>query len=158
MEFLRQPPTPAALYSQPPPSPGRCTLTAEDSVQLLASPRVQKVLNSLSPRIKLDIPKKEGGHLPAKDMLWKLSPKFRRVQEPLKKHHHRGEKGTRLHGVQAPELSPVDGALSQCQMRGSFATLTCNLNTVILPVHRPDPELQAGEPSVWSGCLPHKHP
>lgn len=35
-------------------------------------------------------------------------------------------------------------------MKGSFATVTpANLNTVILPVHRPDPELQAGEPSVW---------
>lgn len=102
--------------SETPPTPRRSLLSTSskswqmhsDCRRFCSAPSLStcaKVLNSLSPRIKLDIPKKRGATFLLKTCFGSCLPRFRRVQEPLKKHHHRGEKGTRLHGVQTPELS-----------------------------------------------------
>lgn len=76
------------------------------------------LLNSLSPRNKPDIPKKRGATFLLKTCFGSCLPRFRRVQEPQRR------EGDQTEWCSNPWVESVDAALSQCQMKGSFVTVT----------------------------------
>ena len=130
--WIKKEKTPSGILRPPPhPTPPHALYTLNLIYVLADALWLQKIqfsslplhvckglLNSLSPRNKPDIPKKRGATFLLKACFGSCLPRFRRVQEPQKR------EGDQTEWCSNPWVESVDAALSQCQMKGSFVTVT----------------------------------
>ena len=125
-----------------------CSLIAEDSCLAPSLRMCAKMFLMLYPLGTSLTFRKDMSYLLAKDSLRKLTvpQESEKPKEPLSKHHCKVGKGTSLGSVQMLWAGSADGALSQCQMMGSFMTVTPgDWNGWNFSVYCTSAKLQAGE-------------